>query len=495
MLKCFALRFDSCGSLPILTPFYRSLSSTEVSTALRPFYFSVHPDLFGQFPEERSINENSLKQLSSYLESVQQNRVAKPLTLKFYLRPNTTKTEVRAIKVLKSINIHLRDRSLRKIVVSILKTCDLPTTYVDKVSPKSDVRQKQFHENDINNIYNNLSKQETDFFEDDPIFSDILKRIKKKAKDDNHLSDWLSKNYTTAQGYLQAFEPIRNEIEKLRTNLCDKLKLKRIKWDCGWSISHFKGSLQSLDILLKHHPEDMKSLNGKTLIFGNETGVNLDGDVMLNCGEVRNNWLEVIKNIHRQETVIVKLPQFEKAVSRVLKDIKVVHRKFQPKVTAEKYENQLRRLITSLGDYRGRYGYPRQWPEKLDKYELVVETEAGPLMVSPTGQIIVPSSCPASILVNFISDNLEEAGRLLEEYKSNKYVEKDVHSKVVSEFQLLNLRKDDNITPSLMISCCNRLLDHKDCLRPLLKNSSLFITSYFSLLSDGQMCIPWNWQI
>lgn len=84
--------------------------------------------------------------------------------------------------------------------------------------------------------------------------------------------------------------------------------------------------------------------------------------------------MQVIKNIHRQETVIVKLPQFEKAVSRVLKDIKVVHRKFQPKVTAEKYENQLRRLITSLGDYRGRYGYPRQWPEKLDKYELVVET-------------------------------------------------------------------------------------------------------------------------
>lgn len=44
-------------------------------------------------------------------------------------------------------------------------------------------------------------------------------------------------------------------------------------------------------------------------------------------------------------------------------------------------------------------------------------SEAGPLMVSPTGQFIVPSSCPASILVNFISENLEEASRLLEEYK------------------------------------------------------------------------------
>lgn len=83
---------------------------------------------------------------------------------------------------------------------------------------------------------------------------------------------------------------------------------------------------------------------------------------------------QVIKKIHHQDNVILKLPRFEKAVSRVLRDIKVVHRKFQPKVTAEKYENQLRRLITSLSDYQGRYGYPKRWPEKLDNYELVVET-------------------------------------------------------------------------------------------------------------------------
>lgn len=29
------------------------MTATEVSTALRPFYFTVHPDLFGQFPSQR----------------------------------------------------------------------------------------------------------------------------------------------------------------------------------------------------------------------------------------------------------------------------------------------------------------------------------------------------------------------------------------------------------------------------------------------------------
>lgn len=36
-------------------------------------------------------------------------------------------------------------------------------------------------------------------------------------------------------------------------------------------------------------------------------------------------------------------------------------------------------------------------------------SEAGPLMVSPTGQFIIPSSLPGQLLVNFLTENMEEA--------------------------------------------------------------------------------------
>jgi hypothetical protein len=49
-------------------------------------------------------------------------------------------------------------------------------------------------------------------------------------------------------------------------------------------------------------------------------------------------------------------------------------RKFQPKVMAKQYENQLRRLTTSLSDHQGRMGYPKDWPDSLGSFELVVET-------------------------------------------------------------------------------------------------------------------------
>lgn len=32
----------------------RALSAAEAVNALRPFYFAVHPDFFGQFPRERA---------------------------------------------------------------------------------------------------------------------------------------------------------------------------------------------------------------------------------------------------------------------------------------------------------------------------------------------------------------------------------------------------------------------------------------------------------
>lgn len=43
--------------------------------------------------------------------------------------------------------------------------------------------------------------------------------------------------------------------------------------------------------------------------------------------------------------------------------------------------------------------------------------EAGPLMVSPTGQFIVPSTLPGALLVNFITKNLQDAKQKNIEYQ------------------------------------------------------------------------------
>ncbi|XP_069677058.1 T-cell activation inhibitor, mitochondrial [Periplaneta americana] len=471
-----------CTNVGVLSGLCRFLSTAEVSTALRPFYFSVHPDLFGRYPNERSVNENSLKQLSSYIETLQHNRPTQPTIVTFYLR-NQRDTTVKG--TFRSVRISLVQRDLRKTVLSILKSCDLPTTYVDNIEPPAEKPK-----------FEHLDFREIKFEEDDPVYgSVILKKKIKKAKDAEKLKIWLESNVEEALRKLAACQPVRDEIVRLQRTLCASLGLQSVLWDCGWNVTHFRGCMLSFQALSRHHPDIMHTLQGRKLIFANDTGVSLDGHVMLNSGEVRHNWLDLIKNVHKQDAVLFRIPAFERAVSQVLRDIRLVRRKFQPKVMARHYEKQLRRLTTSLSDHQGRMGYPKEWPQSLSNFELVVETEAGPLMLSPTGQFIVPSSCPAFLLVNFMSENLDEAAHLLQRYQTNKHVERDLHQRCVEEFGLAALQKDDNITPDLMIDCCNRLLRHKTVLSSSLKGVHLWVTNYYSVLSDGEMCVPWDWKL
>nr|CAD7462872.1 unnamed protein product [Timema tahoe] len=473
-LSLLELHRGAATSLALLC---RYLSTAEVSTALRPFYFSVHPDLFGQYPAERTVNENSLKQLSSYLENLQQNRPSRPTRVTFYLRSQAC-TDTTLLKgAFRQVKISLAQRDVRKTVLSILQSCDLSTTYVDNIAPPLNISR-------LNNEIK-FSK----FNENHPIYSSERMKAKiKRTKDAEQLRDWLSKNVSDARKKLLACQPVRDEIYRLEKKLCDSLGLHKVVWDCGWNVTHFRGCLISFQSLATHHPDNMHVLQGRTLMFGNDTGVSLDGAVMLSSGEF-------LKNVHKQDAALLRIPAFERAVSQVLRNIQVVRRKFQPKVMANIYENHLRRLTTSLSDYQGQRGYPKQWPQSLDHFELVVETEAGPLMVSPTGQFIVPASCPAFLLVAFITSNLDQATERLLHYKSNKHVERSLHARCVSQLGLSALQKDDNITPDLMIAFCERLIAHSDELAPLLSGVRLWVTHYYSVLSDGDMCVPWNWKL
>lgn len=111
----------------------RHVSNAELSTILRPFYFAVHPDLFGQHPEQRvnnhsvlivdanhnefeqknllsfqSTNEESLKHLSAYIESMQKQRThaSSPKILSFYIRDSESRGEKNHVDVPQKLAIN-----------------------------------------------------------------------------------------------------------------------------------------------------------------------------------------------------------------------------------------------------------------------------------------------------------------------------------------------------------------------------------------------------
>ena len=61
----------------------------------RPFYFLVHPDLFGKHPEAQAENEKSMKTLKNYVDTlVIENKVPNPKDVSFYIKPRSLEEKV-----------------------------------------------------------------------------------------------------------------------------------------------------------------------------------------------------------------------------------------------------------------------------------------------------------------------------------------------------------------------------------------------------------------
>ncbi|XP_042858322.1 T-cell activation inhibitor, mitochondrial-like [Penaeus japonicus] len=211
--------------------------------------------------------------------------------------------------------------------------------------------------------------------------------------------------------------------------------------------THLRGCMQGLTALTAHHQEIKEILEGRAIHFGNETGISLSGSLVLSTSEVRNQWLKVCLNLC------------------YVGSSNVIHS----------------------------HRYPKSWPETLSNIQLVVESASGPLMVSPTGQILVPSSCPPAHLVNFITENMGEAERMINNYKSVRWREKALHQQCKKELGLDFLEKDDSVTPDMMAECLGRLLEASYRLSPLLSGARVWVTHYYTVMLDGEICIPWNW--
>jgi len=470
------------SSMNFLT-FYRSLSNAQVSTALRPFYFLVHPDLFGRWPQEQAVNEASLKQLKSYLSTMlDEKRRPQPLAATFYIKPRNRRPQRTNLK---KIQLKLTSEAkVRKTVTVILSTVDLPTSYVDSIPDTEKALESSAHH--------------PIFYNDEEVGFDYKNLIDIMHSTDTRrpLPMWLRDNVENAQAKMAKSELIRLQTERLQDELCLELDLVDIQWETTWDTSYKRGVVASFANLLKHHRDNIQPyLKKRTLVFGHESGMSLTGQIILYTGEVRTNWLKVIGNVPNFEKSLEKIPLVQKALSQNLRNIKIVHRKDQPIRLVDDYKKQLIRLVTNVSDYLSKQSLPAHWPDSMDKFELCVDNESSPLMLSSTGQFIVPASCPGFLLVPFVNDNMSKALELMAKVEDDKMAELNLIIKCINELGLIQLDRDDSLDSGTMIKCCSRLLKAAPNIRHLTHGNHIVVSRYYSVNSDGVICIPWNWKL
>lgn len=488
-LDCFKKKALRPNSLGFQTPTIRSISTAEIATALRPFYFAVHPDLFGRHPEQRNVNEESLKHLSAHFEAIKQRRLSYnvPNVLKFYIR--TGGNEKR--DSFKLIQIRLeRTQEPKMVIKKLLESCNLSTDYIETI--------KSVQNSNTQNVAAAYGSYRTSASPYGDIkygseFQDFEFTFREKSKNDRkELRSWLKNNKSEALARSKDLDSLKEEVSKLQKSLGERLMLKEVRYDCGWNYEHYRGCLKTLERLANMHAKHVDVLKGRIVVFAPFTGVSLEGHVMLFTGDVLNNWLDFIKNISKHDSFLKKIPNYETALSQVLRNIKIGRRKFMPKQQAVDYAGHLTKVTTNLLDYLTTNKFPKSWPEDLSDFEIVIESESGPLMVSPTGQLIAPSTCPGTILVDFITTHLEEAKQKMEKYNKHKHIEKELHQRCIEVLNLKSLTKDDSVTPDKMIQTLDKLI-----LTNLksLENIHLNITNYYSVLTDGTVCIPWDFEL
>lgn len=72
-----------------------------------------------------------------------------------------------------------------------------------------------------------------------------------------------------------------------------------------------------------------------------------------------------------------------------------------------------------------------------------------------------------------------------------KVMENELIQASTKKFSLEKLYKEPSISSRQMVDCCKRLLEQS---LPYLHGMHLCVSHFYSVMQDGDLCIPWNWK-
>lgn len=322
----------------------KTITWNEVSAALRPFYFIVHPDKFWNHPIEKQTNEHSLKQLNAYIEALLHKQNTVPLRLSFYVRLPKDTTDAASPQEFRNVHIKLASKNVQTTVREVLSSCSLSTAHLNRFTP-TEVERPAPVLDDFDDYVYDLRRSRPGHSVKEP---GCRKDWTVEGRDGFDLERFLKENTPLARERSALSLPVREETVRLSREIVDALQLTAVRWDCGWGSGHFRGCLESFKMLSAQHPDVAANLRGRTVVLGRTTGVSLDGHVVLNIEEVRHNWLSLLRSLPRYDAYVSQVPIAERDLSDTLRGISVEHRKFKPAVAAQAYVQQLQKLTVAL---------------------------------------------------------------------------------------------------------------------------------------------------
>ncbi|CEF62448.1 T-cell activation inhibitor, mitochondrial [Strongyloides ratti] len=464
--------------------FYRlkTFTAQQAASALRPFYFEVHPDRFPNDPIVRQKNEKNLQIFNGYLnELFPTSKKLKPIEVHFSIKCKKT-------EVFKNISIPLCSNDPKTIVRTALQKCNLNT---DKV-PKSVDDEKMKN--------GGLYISPTDKMNADMIWRDLhaeyYKKKKKGQSSNNELLNVLSKNRDIVFEKMKSWEHMqeicKDEIEHLKR----VVGIKRVIWNLSWEQSYMKRCLMGVSFMYRDANDSIKkdiilALNNCTLLFGRGSYITCDGNIQFGADDVPQKWLELCMSINiKRKELSLFIEIHNKLKSLLGEESKLIYNKDGClSKTIHEYKNLYLRLSNRNKNEL------QELQELLKGITIEVVSSYDELNINKCGHFFIPCNVEFLFLKDYIKKNIG-----VSKYLSEKYTLKMIEAETLKNsckriLQLKNLTWDDNILMEDLRKCILRLEESDESIKNLIIGMNVIISTNpkITVLNDGTVSIPINW--
>ncbi|XP_056376095.1 T-cell activation inhibitor, mitochondrial isoform X2 [Hyla sarda] len=318
-------------------------------------------------------------------------------------------------------------------------------------------------------------------------YKDPEEELEQAQKAEITIISWIQSNHKVAQKKLNNSIPLREELERLKKELSDELQLSNVRWQRSWGIAHRCSQLHSLGRLIKHDCESLKMAKGHTVIFTDQTGMSAAGHLMLGTMDVHYHWTKLFEMLPSYYVLQRKLLQLQDRISHLLGGIEIVHiEELQPLLTMEEHYTVLDSFCKKLLDRR----VPIH-PRSLRGLQMILENDRFVPRLHEMGYFIIPVLCDPPSLHWFLLTHAQKAREKLKRKDELKIKEQELTKACKDSASLSRLYKEPSVSCEQMINCCHRLIEEP---LPNLMGMHLCVSHYYSVLQDGDLCIPWNWK-
>lgn len=226
---------------------------------------------------------------------------------------------------------------------------------------------------------------------------------------------------------------------------------------------------------------------GRVVIFTDRTGMSAAGHVMLGTTDVHHHWTRLFESIPSYYLLQRKVLQLQERVSHLLGGIEIVHiEEMQPLLSLEEYCSALDAFCNKLLKRR----VPIH-PRSLRGLQMILENDRFVPRLHEMGHFSIPSVCDPASLQWFLVTHAQKARDNLKRKEELKFVEQELTKACTDRASLSRLYKEPSVSSKQMIDCCRRLIEEP---LPSLDGMHLCVSHYYSILQDGDLCIPWNWK-